>query len=168
MNYQHNFQAVLQPYETQIDIEAFLETTKNIFTPNYCGDYYFEFIPATISDHQRLCEMGEKAHRDCMLYGSPSTPEAEPCWEKKNGTFFVQQPQSSFAIKHNLDDERMIAMVADGDSVSLRLHFHDSPDGKIYLSCDYLNCYLRSHEQMEQIRKEEMAKEKNPPCDIDW
>ena len=168
MNYQHNYQAVLEPYKTQIDIEARLLNTNNIFTPNYCGDYYFEFVADTMSDHQRLCEMGEKAHRDCLLYGSPGSPEPEPYWEKRDGTFFVQQPQTSFAIKHNLDDEQRIAMLADGDTVSLRLHFHDSPDGRIYLSCDYINCYIPSYEHMEQIRKEEMANEKIPTCDFDW
>ena len=163
--YQENFEAILQPFETQIDIEAFLLTTKNIFTPNYCGDYYFEFQPSSTSDIQRLAEMGEKAMRECMLYRSAYSPEPQPCFEKKDGTFYVQQPKSSFAIKHNLDDERRIEMIRD---CGLRLHFHDSPDGRIYLTCEYINAYFQTEEEFMEEHRKRIAEGKNPPCDIDW
>ena len=165
MMYQENFEAILQPFETQIDIEAFLLTTNNIFTPNYCGDYYFEFQPSTTSDIQRLAEMGEKALRECQMFRSPYSPEPQPFWEKKDGTYFVQQPKSFSAIKHNLDDERRIEMIRE---VGLRLHFHDSPDGKIYLSCDYLNAYYQTEEQFWEEHRQRMAESKCDDDDIDW
>ena len=168
--YEHTFEYEnkLEPFETKIIIEAYLGKTKNLVRPNYCDDYYFTFTPSTIQDHQRLCEKGEQVIRDYLVRRHPWDNEPQANWELRNGDFFVQQPRTFSAPKLNID-ERDLEMLQ--SSVTLVLHFHDTKDGRIYLSCDYVNAYVESVEEMEARIQRNRDAEPLPPDydpDDDW
>ena len=145
------YQAKLDPYSTQLSIEVLLEDTANIITPNYVGDFYFTFAPATTGDHQRLAEMGEQSLMEYVRYSDPWDKEPKPCWELNNGLFYCKQPKQFCAPKLNLEDERFIKMY---NQASLKVHFHDTKDGRIYLTCDYCDVYMEDYEQQDRERRE--------------
>lgn len=161
------YQAKLDPYATQINIEVFLEDIKYLTRANYVKDYYFTFAPATTGDHQRLAEMGEQALMEYRRYQSPWEPEPKPCWELKNGLFYAQQPEAFGSAKLNIpeDEYQRIELY---NEASLKLHFHDTKDGRIYITCDYCDVYMETYEQEQKRREEERLNEKNPPCEIDF
>ena len=159
------YQAKLDPYSTQLSIEVLLEDTKYIASPTYEGDYYFTFAPATTGDHQRLAEMGEQSLMEYFRYGNPWDKEPKPCWELKSGLFYCKQPKGFCAPKLNLEDERYIEMY---NQASIKVHFHDTKDGRIYLTCDYYDVYLEDFEAMDREREEYLANHPPSPDDIDF
>ena len=164
---QLTYEPKLDPYATQVVIEAFLQDYKFIAKPNYEGDYRVTFIPSTASDFHRLAEKGEEALKTLMMSRKPWEPEPRPNYELKTGIFFAQQPQSSFAPKLNVAPEELDLLDANG-VVSLKLHFHDDYKGKVFLSCDYCDAYLLSVEERMEEHQARMNEGSAPADDFDW
>lgn len=159
------YEPKLNPYETQVVIEAFLRDYKFIAKPNYEGDYRFTFIPATASDFHRLAEKGEEALKTLMMSMKVWEPEPRPNYELKTGEFFAQQPEGSFAPKLNVAPEQLDLV---NEPVSLKLHFHDDYQGKVFLSCDYVDVYLMSMDERMEAHQARMNEGSTPADDFDW
>ncbi|MDA7437526.1 hypothetical protein N8463_02775, partial [Synechococcus sp. AH-601-P06] len=159
------YEPKLEPYKTQVVIEAFLQDYKFLTKPNYEGDYRVTFIPATASDFHRLAEKGEEALKTLMMSMKAWEPEPQRNYELKTGVFFAQQPEGSFVPQLKVAPEQLDLVT---EPVSLKLHFHDDYKGKVFLSCDYVDAYLPSIEERMEEHQARMNEGSAPADDIDW
>lgn len=144
----------LDPFETEIVIEAFLHDVKHLEEPDSDDVYSFTFSPASYHDVNLLYETIEDGLTKVLL--------RTPAHEQKD-------------IKSLCEDEKGLSQVftmfkpkVDGLKVdnpqfkqaSLRLHLNDDPSGRVYLNCSYVDIY-------QDIEPEDVDEKPAQPGD-DW
>ena len=139
-----NTETFLTPIDTQISIEAWLNTADNIESPNRYGDYEFEFTPVNSFDYFRVEE---------LVHSSLMRAERHRCIDMKdmttrNGVLFCSQ---LFAPKLNRTFEYPGQINHSNDPVSLNLHLRDDKHGNIYLQCDYMDFYEEPERIVEAL-----------------
>ena len=137
-------ETILNPIETEIRIEAWIQDAKYLTTPNRYGEYEFTFTPQVNHDYGRIKETVNTALRnvEMLSYNGSFSREVKDCTETRFGTFKCSQ---LFAPK--LNKEVRDPMEAINKQVSLKLHLRDAVDGSIYLQCEYMDFY-----QEERVR----------------
>ena len=130
--YQETF---LSPIETQISVEGWLTSTRNIDHPNMYGNYVFEFVTLNPHDHFRIEEL---VHSSLMRAGHFRNIEMTDMTTDDGKAWKVNQ---LFTPKLNREFEYPGQMEHSNDPVSLNLHLRDDKHGNIYLQCSYLDFY---------------------------
>ena len=133
MNYYH--ETILNPQETTIHVEAFLEDTDYILDPNPYGEYQFSFVQYDSTAELQLEEMVEKALRDIELRSNQmSDKEPRSGIINRKGQFFCNQ-----LFKPRLNEDIQYPMQLYRRVANLNLHLRDDPTGLIYLQASYVD-----------------------------
>lgn len=159
MNYQTKTETVLSPYETTMNIEAWIIDAKYVDAPNRDGEYEFTFQPINQNDYGYLKEVVMTALRtvDMSAPYVNSTDETET----KDGLFKCSQ-----LFQPKLNKELMCPeMELHYKQVSLKLHLRDDVSARIFLQCDYIDMYEEDTRTQFEIECEENPL---PPDDIDF
>lgn len=125
----------LDPQETNIRIQGFLQETKYIQEKNYIDEYVFSFFPCTPQDYHRLYEHIESFLVDVETgFGPYSNVTAKAKYELKDGS-----SQCSQLFKPKLNCEPPCNEWLHQKEASLNLYLRNGPDGTIYLQCSYVD-----------------------------
>ena len=141
-------ESILLPIDTRFSIEAFLDETDDLLEPRKDGTYQMTFYPATFQDHQRLQEVAAHAKSKvelCRPMWSRKTPEL--AYETRTGSIYTSQLNPA---KLNIPMQPWDAPLLRGKQASLNLRFQDTKLGKIYLICDWVDCYTDPTEPVQQ------------------
>ena len=130
-------ECVLEAYETEIVIEAFISYGLYCFKTNEEGFYSIEFVPATMTDNQRLAEHIEMCKSLVrMRSGYWSDKDIRTDVELKDGSYIATQ---SFApIVDPIPEYQVFDYM---QQCSIKLYVNDDPSGRIYLNASYVDLY---------------------------
>ena len=134
MNYQTKKETILSPYETTMNIEAWITDAKYIQTPNRFDEYVFTFQPLSYHDYGRISEAVMTALQQVEI---SSYETATDHTETKDGSFICSQ---LFAPKIN-KEINCPEMDFEYKQVSLKIHLREDVANRVFLQCDYIDFF---------------------------
>ncbi len=130
-------QTILSPCDTEVRLEAWITDAKYLITPNYSGEWVFDFEPSTSNDLERIHEMGNRCVFDVEWKAGPlSNKEPYKQFERNNGFLYSNQ---LFPPKLNIKADEPLYW--EGQQVSLCCHFRDLRNGAIVINTMFIDSY---------------------------
>ena len=164
MNYAgYDEKTLLVPSEDAFSIECYLQDVKFLQQKNGYAEYFFTFIPYTSSDDMSLELAMASAISKLEMRKDPYSQKVATAQydTSRTGKYCSQL----FEPKLNVKPERIEELA--GQTASLKLHFRDDPQGKIYLQCDYGDVYDVNN-GLGELYEPVVEEDSNPNAKVDY
>ena len=143
--YQNEYQkeeTILTPSATQIQLQVWITEDTYIFSPNQYGEYLVKFQPLSNDDLHRFFETGERSLMEVEMMKDPhSSRTATKAYEDSRGCPYSSQ---LFAPVVNVNEEQYYNIYSgciNAQYATIKGHFRDGPDGRIFFQVDYIDLY---------------------------
>ena len=129
---------LLTPAETRFEVEARLIDVKHILQKNGFAENCFVFAPYSETDYYTIEDAITDAITKVEMRKSPYSKKVAR-GEHRNGKSFYYCSQVNFTPKLNVEPEHIEELT--GSHAGLTLHLRDTPNGDIYLQCEFCDIY---------------------------